>query len=426
MKGIHKALVLAVYFALAIPMFYFSEGALQIGGFGFMYMYLFGIGIIILAFVAFMIWPDAKRAILSSKYSLQIASPYIWSLLYSFLFWAFTMAEFRVITRGFFYVVYQLIAILVAASALYMFGNKGLYYQLLALILTNVIMIVQSISANGITEFLTEYINLITSFTIETGSVMKVFESTEHCFAFAFFLVFYILTFRKNKKNLPWFLVSLFLFFLGLKRSVLVSVILACVIGGLITLLCKKSARKIMLAIAVILFAAAMAYIIAIHYGLYDWLESIGVNTSGRNWIVEEIQGWYELGIGYLGKGIGYVSGSISIGDLSLVRQDGYSVADIHNDFLRQYIELGCIGYIIWLWIFMVYRVKCFFHKRDTEENRRHGIISASVLITLFITLMTDNTLYYFYTTMFSSMMIMGYRYEEYCEEIKLPGEEYE
>lgn len=424
MKRIHKALFLAVYFALAIPMFYFSEGFVQIGGFGFMYMYLFGIGIVILAFISFMVWPDAKRFLLSAKYSVQIASPYIWSLLYSILFWAFTMAEFRVITRGFFYVIYQLIAIVVAASALYMFGNRGLYYQLLAMILTNVIMIVRSVRENGITEFITEYLDLLTSFTTKTGTVMKGFESTEHCFALAFFLVFYVLTFRKNKKKLPWFVVSLFLFFLGLKRSVLVSVILACVLGVLFNVFSKKSAKKILTAIAVILCVLAVAYIVAIHFGLYAWLENIGVNTSGRNWIIEEIQSWYELGIGYLGKGIGYISGSISIGDLSLVREDGYSVADIHNDFLRQYIELGCIGYIIWLGIFMVYRVRCFFHREDTEENRRHGILAAAVLITLFVTLMTDNTLYYYYSTMFSSMMIMGYRYEEYSEKIRLPGEE--
>lgn len=424
MKEVYKLLILIIFFALAIPMFYFSEGFLTIGGFGFMYMYLFGLGIILLGMVVFLIQPNIKRGILSAKYSIQLSMPYIWSILYSFLFWAFTMAAFRVITRGFFCVVYQIIGILVAISTLYLFGNNGIYYLLMALTISDVILIIQTISENGVMELLTEYFNLIISFTGNTGMIMKVFESTEHCFALAFFIVYFVLTIKKNKSKMPWFIISVLLFFLGLKRSVLVSTIFAIIVGAFLIRFSKKNTKKIITFIAILMGITAIVYVIAIHYGLYDWLEKTGINTMGRSWIFNEIDDWYELGIGYLGTGIGYISGSISSGTLSLIRSDGYSVAAIHNDLLQQYIELGCIGYIIWLGIFFVYRVRCFFHKQKTEDDRIHGIITAAVLITLFVTLMTDNTLYYFYTTIFSSIIIMGYRFEEYSEEIKLPGEE--
>lgn len=424
MKDIGKAVLILIYLALAVPMFYFSEGFLSIGGFGFMYMYLFGMGIIALAIIVFLISPDVKHGALSVQYAIRLAAPYTWSLVYSIPFWAFTMAAFRIITRGFFYVVYQYIAILVAAATLYLFGSKGIYYQFLALALSDVILMIQMIRENGAAEFVSEYIDVIVSVTAETGPIMKVFESTEHCFAVAFFLVYFLLDFKKNKSRLPWFIAGVFLFFLGLKRSVLISAIAAVIIGGLLILFMKKSTRKIMMTIAAVTAVLGVVYIVAIRYGLYDWLEQVGLETSGRSWIFDSVKSWYELGVGYLGRGIGYVSGSLSTGALSLVHSDGYSVADVHNDLLRQYIELGCLGYIVWLIIFLQYRIRYFFHKQETEEDRRHGILTGAVLVTLFVTLMTDNTLYYFYTTMFSSIVIMGYRYEEYAGKIKLPGEE--
>ena len=51
-------------------------------------------------------------------------------------------------------------------------------------------------------------------------------------------------------------------------------------------------------------------------------------------------------------------------------------------------------------------------------------MLAAAVFVTLFFTFMTDNTLYYYYTTIFSSIAIMGFRYEEYAEKIRLPGDE--
>ena len=60
-----------LYIALATGMFYFTDGAFQVGGFGFMYMYLFGIGIAFVGGCAFLVNPNAKRFVLLSKYSYQ-------------------------------------------------------------------------------------------------------------------------------------------------------------------------------------------------------------------------------------------------------------------------------------------------------------------------------------------------------------------
>lgn len=424
MKHARKLLLSIIYLALAIPMFYFAEDGVFIGGFGIMYMYIFGIGIVIVAITAFFISPDVKRGILSVKYMTVMTSPYLWTILYSLLFWVFTLAEFRVITRGFFYVIYQIIALAVAASTLYLFGNEGIYYQFFALVAADAIVAVQMVREFGIGEFVSEYIDVIVSFTSETGVIMRVFESMEHCFAIGFFLIFFLLDFRKNRRRFLWLLVALFIFLLGLKRIILVAAAAGILIGAFGIRFLKKNTKRKILILLIGIGLAGFVYIVAVRMGLFDWLEARGLDSMGRSWIYDMTDDLYELGPGYFGKGAGYISGSISSGELDFTRPDGYSVGELHNDLLRQYIEMGFIGYFIWTYLFLNHRVGYFFHNQQTEDDRRHGILATAVIVTLFFTFMTDNTMYYYYTTLFSAIVIMGFRYEEYAEKIKLPGED--
>lgn len=405
-------------------MFYFTEESIVVGGFGFMYMYLFGIGIVAVAVTVFFISPDVKRGILSVKYTGVLSAPYLWTILYSLLFWVFTMAEFRVITRGLFYVIYQIIAIIVAASTLYLFGNSGIYYQFFALAAANMIVIVQTVSQFGAGEFISEYIDVITSFTSETGAIMKLFESMGHGFAIAFFLIFFLLDFKNNRKRLLWLPAAVFIFLLGLKRIMIAAVAAGVLVGVFGMRFFRKNAKRKVIILLTLIGLLGFAYIVAVHMGMYDWLEEKGLDSMGRRWIYDMVRDWYEIGPGYFGKGAGYISGSISIGELDLTRSDGYAVADIHNDLLRQYIELGFIGYLIWTYLFLNRRAGYFFHGQQTENDRRHGILAAAVVVTLFFTFMTDNTIYYYYTTIFSSIAVMGFRYEEYAQKIKLPGDD--
>ena len=424
MKHAKKILLAAVYLALAVPMFYFTEEGVAVGSFSFMYMYLFGIGIVAFAVLVFFVSPDIRRGILSVRYMTVMSFPYLWTILYSLLFWILTLAEFRVITRGFFYVVYQLIAVSAAAATLYLFGNNGIYYQFFALAAANAIVIVQTVRQFGAGEFVSEYIDVITSFTSETGVIMKLFESMEHGFAIGFFLIFFLLDFRKNKKRLFWLPLAVFLFLLGLKRIILAAAAAGILLGVFGIRFLKKNAKRNILILLTGVGILGFAYIVAVRMGLYEWLEARGMDSMGRRWIYDMVRDWYEIGPGYFGKGAGYISGSISIGELDLTRSDGYAVADIHNDLLRQYIELGFLGYFIWTWLFLNRRAGYFFHAQATEDDRRHGILAAAVLAALFFTFMTDNTIYYYYTTIFSSIAIMGFRYEEYAEQVKLPGDD--
>lgn len=74
------------------------------------------------------------------------------------------------------------------------------------------------------------------------------------------------------------------LFLLGLKR-IAVAAVLAAIVVGLIWNGLKRfpHVSRFLLRVAGILFlVSALAYVGAVFYGLYDYLEQIGINTSAR------------------------------------------------------------------------------------------------------------------------------------------------
>ena len=70
----------------------------------------------------------------------------------------------------------------------------------------------------------------------------------------------------------------------------------------------------------------------------------MGINTMARVYMYEDMRQYYELNITYIGRGLGFVTKMIQMGDITT----RVGVSDIHNDFLRQYIEQGFAGFMIW------------------------------------------------------------------------------
>lgn len=404
-------------------MFYFFDHDISLGGFGFQYQYLFGMGIVVLAMLAFLITPEFKKAILSLRYCGIFMIPYLWTIFYSLIVWGVRMPGFRVMTRGFFYVGYQLIAVAAAACTVYLFGSRGIYVQLAALMIANSMYVIRAIVENGIVEFLSQYVAVILSFTANTGMVMKNFEGLGYSFAYGFFLVYFLLDAENRKKKKIWGIVCGAMFFLGLKRTVLLAVAAAVLLGLFVQRFCLKGAKRLILVMSFVGILGSLGFVIAVSMGLFDWVETLGIDTMGRDWVYQAVRDLYEIGVGYWGKGAGFISGSLATGELVL-NMDGYQFGEIHSDLLRQYIELGFVGFIIWVYLFLNVRVKYFFHREEGKTDLLHGCLTAFVFLAAFITYGTDNNLYYYYTTLFMTMVIMAYRFDEYSEKIRIPGEE--
>ncbi len=250
---------------------------------------------------------------------------------------------------------------------------------------------------------------------------MRAFETMGYCYVIGFYLVYCLLTAREKRVNIFWAVVNLLLFFLGLKRSVFLGVLVALIFGLLISRL--KKPEKWVKPVALICIGLVLAYIVWVYNGLFDWMEAIGISTSGRNWLYARIRDFYYMSPAYFGKGAGFVATAFSNGVFD-VSEYGFRIGDIHNEYLRQYIECGFWGFIVWVWLYAADRVKYFFHAGKDALERRHGVIAFALVMVNCVMFMTENSLYYFYTTMALATMIMGYHYETFVERTKLPGEE--
>ena len=415
MKGFEGWLLKLLYLALACAMFYFVTEDIVIGGFGFMYRYLFGMAIIAMAFLVFLIRPKTERLLGTIKYCCVLSTPYLWTMLYSLVIWVLSFAQFRVMTRGFFFIVYQLIGILTAGATLYLFGKNGVFMMLGSVLLANTIYLIQAFADYGIAAVLLEYKDLVLSLASQTGSIMKSFELKGYSYILGFFLLFFILNMRQSREKIWLLPITVFFFLMGMKRSVIMSLVVSLAVGMLLMFVREKTAKKIVLTLGWFGIFFGLIYVIACYYGLFEWLESIGIDTNARADAFNQFQEYYEISPGYLGHGAGFVNSMMSQGEIVL-ESEGYKLGDLHNDFLRQYVELGFVGYIVWMWLFLNYRSKFFFQKIEKKTDIRHGIWAFCFIVANYTMFMTENALYFFYPTMAVALLIMAYRYEEYCD----------
>lgn len=407
--------ILLLYMAMGIPMFFFYKADILVGGFGIMYYYIFGIMIILLGFFRFLYVPDVDRFLLVMRYSFIMALPYLFSLLYSAVIWVIRLEEFRIITRGFFYPAYQILGIMVAASTMYLFGSRGIIYMILSMLGANLLQLMQIASIYGAGEVIREYLKLLTSFAAETGPAMRQMEHTGTSFALGLFLVYFIIAGKECRRYL-WLVIPCTVFFLaGMKRITIPGILVAIAAGLFLKKLTIDNKRSLWIyAGTVTLVVMGLLYVWLIRNGTFAGvMKALGIDTKGRVEFYKVIDAFYEFTPLYFGKGLGYISRMIQSGRIDL----GYDQAgELHNDFLRQYIEIGFFGYIVWLWMMFVTRVRYFVMTRSSN----HGILVFCCVIYCFFNYLTDNTYYYYYTNVALAAVVMCYCMEDGERNLKI------
>lgn len=407
----------AVYLVLASCMFYFTGATITVGGIGFMYRYLLGIFIVIIAFFAFMVRPRLRRLVLLMKYSLVLALPYLLVLLFSFGLWILRLESFRFMLRGSFYVGYVLLAVFVAAATVYLFGRKGIWHCLAAALIAYSIHITQVVLEGGPGEFMRQFAALVTSFGNDTGTMMRELELHTFVFALWTFLLYLLAAAKTAGHKLQWcFITAVTLLFalVGFKRIAVLGILCAVVIERGLSILPETAARRGAKLIGYGLITAAFLYIVAVHMGLFTYLEEEwNVDTNTRSEIYRYLNTQYEINPFYMGKGVAFDSkpwDMSAVTDLT-IRQNAY-----HNDFLRMYIELGFIGFLIWGWLCFVYQPGYFFKR----QGKQGGLFYFAYCVYNAVLYTTDNTVYYYYGSLVIFLLAMSYRVEE-LEKEELP-----
>ena len=389
------------FMAVAVLMYYFLNETIQLGVF-ITYRHAFALALFALAFFAFLLKPNIARAAASLKSTFVYCTPAIVTFAMSLFIWFMTKADVDIIFRGLSgaFIYTNMFSFTFAAVAfLYVFGEKGIWYNLVAILTSNILMIFTIMLQYGIGAFLSEFVTLVVTFAAQTGDIIVRAEVHELAFCLGAYLIYMLLKPRKNVVFLIFLIRSCFCFLAAFKRIGIIAIVVALFFGWLLKFVAKfkkDTAMRIIVILTILLAIVLVGYVGIIKLDVFSLLEEAGINTSGRVKIYNAVDKFYEFDPAFLGNGIGFLSYQLS------TNMD-VGVSAVHNDFLQYFIDLGFFGYIFWLMTMTVVRV-CYFGAGGKIEN---AIITFSLTLYFVIVSSTDNTVNYpLLTTVLAVIMI--------------------
>ena len=409
-----KVALKGYFIAVATLMYYFLTETINLGIF-VTFRHAFALVLFFSALLFFLIKPNIARGASTVSGTFVYCIPLLVTLAVSLFIWFATQVDTSVIARGLsgLFVYNNMLSFTLAAvSFLYIFGEKGIWYNLIAILISNILIICTVILQNGVGAFFSEFITLIITFAGETGDVIVQAEIHELAFCLGAYLIY---MFLKPKKNAAFFILlglTLFCFLAAFKRIGIIAIVVALAIGWFLQFIAKfkaSTAKNLAVILSVCLVFILIGYVAIIKLDVFTLLEKAGINTSGRVEIYNAVDKFYEFSPEFLGNGIGFLTYQLST-------NMNVGVSSVHNDFLQYFIDLGFWGYILWLASMTIVRV-CYFGKNGKTES---AIITLALTVYLLIVSSTDNTLNYpLLTTVLASIMI-GHGFDETVREKEL------
>ncbi len=398
----------AFYFMVVVVMMYYFLNEYIDVGLHVTYRHAFALVLFGSATLLFLLSPNIARGFTSFLDACIYSTPLLVTTVVSLFIWFMGTVDTGVISRGLsssFIYANMLSFALGAGALLYIFGNKGIWYNLIAILVANILMLVTVIAENGIAGFFSEFITLIVTFAGVTGDIIVQAEIHELAFCLGAYLIYML---YKPQKNIVYFILlslTLFCFLAAFKRIAMIAIAIALFFGYLLKFISRyneKTARSLVMIFTLVVILLLIGYIALIKMDAFELLEKAGINTSGRVEIYNAVDKFYEFDPGFLGNGIGFLTYQ-----LNTFMKVG--VASVHNDFLQHFIDLGFFGYIIWL-VAMTFTRICYFGRRKNTEN---AIITFILTLYLIIVSTTDNTMNYPLLTGVLAILMMGHSYDD-------------
>ena len=395
------------FIAVAVLMYYFLNETINLGLF-VTYRHAFALVLFASALVVFLLKPNIARGATTLKATLVYCIPLIITILVSLFIWFVGRVDTEVISRGLSgaFVYNNMLSFTLAAVAfLYIFGENGIWYNLIAILISNILIIFTIILQNGIGVFFSEFVTLIITFAGQTGDVIVQAEIHELAFCLGPYLIY---MFLKPKKDIVFYILlglTLFCFLTAFKRIGIIAIAVAVALGWVLKFIAKfktSTAKSLTIIISALIMVFLIGYIAIIKMDVFTLLEKAGINTSGRVEIYDAVDKFYDFSIEFLGNGIGFLTYQLST-------NMNVGVSSVHNDFLQYFIDLGFCGYILWLASMTIVRV-CYFGRKEKTEN---AIITLTLTVYLVIVSSTDNTMNYPLLTTVLAIIMIGHGFND-------------
>ncbi len=393
-----------IYIVLSTAMFFLQDTYFEVGGVDFSLKNPCAIAILFLALLNFIATVRLGRFLILARHTVVQMMPYLIPLFFSSVIWVASGADSVTIANGLGMIVPQLLSICVAVATLYLFGEKGIWYCLGSMCAANFLLILTVIAKGGAEAFLEEFRTLIVTFSAESGPLMTMLEINDLTFAFGPFLIYLLL----NRKKVPhfslWLVVVSVLFLTGLKRIAVPAVILGVFVALILRRLPEKASRQTALCLAVGMMIVSFLYIVGIKFELFQYLEAkLGINTMGRVNMYANLEPYYDINFTFLGHGTGFER-YVDWASGAVFQTPQRTIMQIHNDFMRMYLNIGFVGYFVWLWSYLVVRLRYWFR----QGGKYAGCTFLGICIYCFVLYATDNTIYYPYTMIACALVPMS------------------
>lgn len=401
-----------IYIVLATGMFFFQDTYFSVADIELSLKNPCALAILFLALLNFIATVRLDRLLVLTRHTAIQMLPCFIPLFFSAVLWVSTKAESDIVLNGVSMILPQLLSVLVAAATVYLFGSKGIWYCLGSMCAANLIHVLVVICTGGLDEFLQEFYSLLTTFSRETGPLMLRLETHDLTFAFGPFLLYLLLHWKKSPHPVLWLLLISFFSLVGLKRIAFPALALGLLVAYLLQRMQEKAAMQTALCMAAAMMILSFLYIAGIRYGLFEYLEMrLGVDTKGRVELFAHVAPYYDISFTYIGRGTGFermVDWFTGVEYAAPLRTQ----TQIHNDFLRMYMNIGFIGYWVWLWSWLPARLGYWFRRAGKDA----GCLFLSICVYCFVLYATDNAIYYPYTMTACAVVPMAFRFDDLAD----------
>jgi len=262
-------------------------------------------------------------------------------------------------------------------SALYLFKSKTVDYVFWANLITflfEVCMIVVQSGPSAIAAAIA---------SIGTADAINPFEHYSWTFLSAFFLVYYTFFVSDKELKYRWLYqaVSIAMFVLGFKRILVAAVIVVVIILLFVNHLKTKNGAVLLRAILVMVGVGCVLMVWGLYDGwLFDLLASSGINMMGRTIYWRHVINLTYFDVAYLGNGVNWTYQWLSD---NLYYLGGAGA--LHNDILKMYVEIGFVGFLIWLYLFL-WSIPSFIQKKYGFRALKAYVVFTTMIFVIYAT----------------------------------------
>jgi hypothetical protein len=316
-------------------------------------------------------------------------------LVYSIIPWLFNNTAFPYISRGISTILFKCISFFVGVTLAVKLKSDAPKCGLYATAIIYVISLLL-----GIIHYGADFLNYLNP--ISRGDNTAYVELHEVAYIIGLYIIYFLIISKKKIVSKWLEVLSIGLFLIACKRIGIAAVVFIFTYST-IFYRSKRSNKAffnklagIFLVIVCILYVA-----FSVSDELTMFLQLHGIDMMGRDIIYSYFRQFCEFDIRFIGQGVGFVDRQFDY----TTRADLYrmvSIRALHNDYMKMYIEIGFVGFVVWCYYWGIYLIDIIKRRFNTET----AFLCLLLILYTFITYTTDNTEGYFNYQLHLSLLL--------------------